>query len=629
MIISEEINAAYYAMCIIKDKIDISNVKTDVKNEERLSEFTIRERKRALEIIEEVQLVERCSVYELNESKVHDYLLILSEKVQALAKQELTAQGYDIREAREILDKIRQDSSEKIAIQHPPLSLNFIPTDIAPLLLQLLNASGESERLLRELVFVVKKSMPAEGVAVFSIDDRGQLYMQHGVDMAKLEGEHATRAVEEYLATKVELSKHDDAITKDAACNLLADQSEDYCCALAPRRGGGEFVLYLHTSVPLTDRHLEILNDLIKFVRLSMQMIDLHSDVRRTQQLSANALPSASSLSPNIITAGVAMHDVLVRMERMKDSDATVLLIGESGTGKGVIARALHEESSRRDKVFLPYNCTAAPRELVESQLFGHRRGTFTGAVDDQRGIIRAAEGGTLFLDEIGDLSLEVQPKLLRFLQGGEIMPLGEAPQKVNVRVIAATNRDLEQDVREGRFREDLFYRLNIFVIKVPPLRERPEDIPLLANYYLEEACRRNNRQLAGITPEAMNYLVRYQWPGNVRQLRSEIERIVVFAEDGQSVGAESLSSDILHAAATQSPVRFHLDFSKAIDFKEIMQDVERQLLTEALARYSGNIRRAAESLGLSRQALSYKLRYLDISPLEIGETIGTEGIIE
>jgi transcriptional regulator with PAS, ATPase and Fis domain len=340
--------------------------------------------------------------------------------------------------------------------------------------------------------------------------------------------------------------------------------------------------------------------------------------MRRARPFNALALPSASGLFPNIIATSFAMRDVLARMERLKDSDAPVLLLGESGTGKEVMARALHEESARRDKIFLPINCTAAPRDLVESQLFGHKRGTFTGAINDQRGIIRAAEGGTLFLDEIGDLAPDVQPKLLRFLQGGEIMPLGESPRKVNVRVIAATNRDLEQDVREGRFREDLFYRLNTFVIKLPPLRERLEDIPLLASYYFEETCQRNHRQLSGITPEAMGYLTRYQWPGNVRQLRSEIERIVVFAEDGQSVGVQSLSPDILRAAAVPSPLRFQLDFSKPVNFKEIMLDAERQLLTEALARHSGNASRAAERLGLRRQTLNYKLRKLHIAHPEM-----------
>lgn len=332
---------------------------------------------------------------------------------------------------------------------------------------------------------------------------------------------------------------------------------------------------------------------------------------RRARQSSHVVLPGVTGPFPSIIATSFAMHDVLGRMERLKDSDATVLIMGETGTGKELIARNLHEEGQRRDKIFLPFNCSAAPRELLESQLFGHKRGTFTGAVNDQRGIIRAAEGGTLFLDEIGDLALELQPKLLRFLQEGEIMPLGDAPRKVNVRVIAATNRDLEQDVREGRFREDLFYRLNTFVIKVPPLRVRPEDIPPLASYYFEKMCRRHHRQLAGITPEAVGYLTRYLWPGNVRQLRNEIERSVVFAEDGKAVGADSLSPEILQAGIPSSPVRVQPDFSRAVNFKEIMLDVERQLLVEALARHHGNVTRAAELLGLSRQTFNYKLRKL------------------
>jgi transcriptional regulator with GAF, ATPase, and Fis domain len=330
---------------------------------------------------------------------------------------------------------------------------------------------------------------------------------------------------------------------------------------------------------------------------------------RRARYPNQVVLPGVTGTFPSIIATSFAMRDVLGRMERLKDSDATVLIMGETGTGKELIARNLHEEGQRRDKIFLPFNCSAAPRELLESQLFGHKRGTFTGAVNDQRGIIRAAEGGTLFLDEIGDLALELQPKLLRFLQEGEIMPLGDAPRKVNVRVIAATNRDLEQDVREGRFREDLFYRLNTFVIKVPPLRVRPEDIPPLVSYYFDKMCRRHRRQLAGITPEAVGYLTRYPWPGNVRQLRNEIERSVVFAEEGKAVGADSLSPEILQAGTPSSPVRVQPDFSRAVNFKEIMLDIERQLLIEALAHHGGNVTRAAELLGMSRQTFNYKLR--------------------
>ena len=510
----------------------------------------------------------------------------------------------------------------------PALSINLIPPDIAPLIMQVLNAASGRERLLRELMFAAKTALVAEGAAIFAVDDDGQLYAQASIDLDEGGRERAAATVVRHLETREQGAQ---AGSGEAVTTALGLQTTprgtlgEHCRTLGARRNGGAFVLYLLAPAPLSERRAEILDALVGCGRLALQMIDLRTDMRRARPFNAIALPSASGLFPNIIATSFAMRDVLARMDRLKDSDATVLILGESGTGKEVIARALHEESQRRDKIFLPFNCTAAPRDLVESQLFGHRRGTFTGAINDQRGIIRAAEGGTLFLDEIGDLSLEVQPKLLRFLQGGEIMPLGEAPRKVNVRVIAATNRDLEGDVREGRFREDLFYRLNTFVIKVPPLRERPEDIPLLASYYFEETCQRNNRHLAGITPEAMSYLTRYNWPGNVRQLRSEIERIVVFAEDGQSVGAESLSPDILRAAATPAPVRFHLDFSKPINFKEIMLEVERQLLSEALARHSGNATRAAELLGLRRQTLNYKLRRFNIGHPDLNLSGGEE----
>jgi hydrogenase-4 transcriptional activator len=492
----------------------------------------------------------------------------------------------------------------------PSPSINLIPPDAAPLVMQVLNAASGRERLLRELMFAAKYALSAEGAIIFAADDDAQLYAQASIDLDEREREGAAKAVSEHLE-----SKEQKAGGEQSESTALGLQSQTissrsgHCRTLSSRRNGGAFVLYLKVSGPISGKRAEILDALVGCARLALQMIDMRADARRARPFNAVNMPRAQGLFPKLISTSIAMRDVLARMERLKDSDATVLVLGESGTGKEVIARALHEESQRRDKVFLPFNCSAAPRELVESQLFGHKRGTFTGAINDQRGIIRAAEGGTLFLDEIGDLSPEVQPKLLRFLQNGEIMPLGEAPRKVNVRVIAATNRDLEQDVREGHFREDLFYRLNTFVIKLPRLAERPEDIPLLAIHFFDEMCRKHNRQLAGITPEAMDYLTRYSWPGNVRQLRSEIERIVVFAEDGQAVGAESLSSDILRAASVSSPVRFQLDFSRPVNYKELMIDIERQLLSEALARHGGNVTRTAELLNMRRQTLDYKLR--------------------
>lgn len=550
------------------------------------------------------------TIFEHGESLVRrgEYPTAFEKFRQAAEQFEKLGAGLDNQRAEsEAARASERMASWQIA---PTPSINLIPPDVAPLITQILNAASGRERLLRELMFAAKNALTAESAIVFAADDDGQLYAQASIDLDEAGRQRAAETVAKHLAVKSSVVSTEKADGSVMASSVTSHGAlDEHCRTLSPRRNGGAFILYVLAPAPLSEKRGEILDALVGCARLALQAIDLRTDMRRARPFNSLTMPSAKGLFPNLIATSLAMRDVLARMERLKDSDATVLILGESGTGKEVIARALHEESLRRDKIFLPFNCSAAPRELLESQLFGHKRGTFTGAINDQRGIIRAAEGGTLFLDEIGDLAPDVQPKLLRFLQGGEIMPLGEGPQKVNVRVIAATNRDLEQDVRSGRFREDLFYRLNTFVIKLPLLRERREDIPLLASYYFEEMCRRHHRQLSGITPEAMDYLTRYSWAGNVRQLRSEIERIVVFAEDGQAVGAESLSADILRAASASSPVRFQLDFSRPINYKELMLDIERQLLSEAMARHGGNVTRAAELLSLRRQTLDYKLR--------------------
>ena len=208
-----------------------------------------------------------------------------------------------------------------------------------------------------------------------------------------------------------------------------------------------------------------------------------------------------------------------------------MLITGESGTGKDLVARAIHAGSPRRGSMFLPYNCTSATRELADSQLFGHRRGSFTGAVADQPGVLRTAVGGTLFLDEVGDLPIDVQPKLLRFLEQGEVLPVGETrPTRVDVRVVAATNADLEQRVSDAKFREDLFYRLSVIRIHVPPLRDRREEIPHLSTFFLREASDRLAKPGVRLSPDTLDLFDAFSWPGNVRQLRNEVQRAVAMA---------------------------------------------------------------------------------------------------
>jgi hydrogenase-4 transcriptional activator len=320
-------------------------------------------------------------------------------------------------------------------------------------------------------------------------------------------------------------------------------------------------------------------------------------------------------LLPGFLCASAAMTRVVDQIQRLQGNDLTVLITGESGTGKELIARAIHVGSSRSAATFLPYNCTTTTRELADSQLFGHRRGSFTGAVSDQPGLIRTAAGGTLFLDEVGDLPLDVQPKLLRFLEQGEIMPVGEnRPQPVDVRVLAATNADLEQRVAEGKFREDLYYRLSVIRIHVPPLRQRREEIPHLSTFFLRDACEKLSKPDITLGPDVLDLFAQYWWPGNVRQLRNELQRAVAMAPPGGTIGPEHLSADLTAAAPNtggSSPSRVALRGGQTL--ASVVDDIERDLIREMMSRHRGNISETARSLGLTRRGLYLKLRRLGI----------------
>jgi transcriptional regulator with PAS, ATPase and Fis domain len=318
-------------------------------------------------------------------------------------------------------------------------------------------------------------------------------------------------------------------------------------------------------------------------------------------------MPTSSSL-PGMVFSSRSMCEVARNIERIKDSNSTILVTGESGTGKELVARAIHRLSRRSESEFIPFNCSAVPAELIESMLFGHRRGTFTGAMSDQAGLIRSAENGTLFLDEIGDLPLSLQPKLLRFLQEGEIHTLGErAPRKVNVRVIAATHKDLEQLVSEKLFREDLYYRIATLTVQIPPLRERPEDISALISHFVSYYARKNERSVSGITADAIQILETYSWPGNVRELAAEMERLVLYAEDDGYIRPGNISARIFPQGSSGN-------LPPAEKLEDLLDNYERRLITETLKRHDCNVAKASEALGLgSRQTLYKKLKRLAI----------------
>ncbi|HEX7488756.1 MAG TPA: sigma-54 dependent transcriptional regulator [Anaeromyxobacteraceae bacterium] len=294
--------------------------------------------------------------------------------------------------------------------------------------------------------------------------------------------------------------------------------------------------------------------------------------------------------------------------ERLAPHDLSVLIAGESGTGKELVARAIHYGSSRADRPFVVENCGALPDELLESELFGHKRGAFTGAYDDRIGLFQQADGGTMFLDEIGETSPAFQVKLLRALQEGEIRPVGSPRTlSVDVRVIAATNRDLEQEVQAGRFREDLYYRVATVTLNLPPLRDRVMDIEPLAEAILERGRRQLQAQVEGITAEAMSCLRKYRWPGNARELQNEILRMLALA-DGPWLGAELLSPRVLHAAADGEPRELAVLAGLDGSLKERIEQLEARILKETLTRHRWNKTRAAQELGLSRVGLRSKL---------------------
>ncbi len=306
----------------------------------------------------------------------------------------------------------------------------------------------------------------------------------------------------------------------------------------------------------------------------------------------------------SIIGTSQAMRDVLTQLEKVLDTRATVCIEGETGTGKELIASAIHYQSRRNDKLFVAQNCAALPENLLESELFGHKKGSFTSADSDKKGLFEIADAGTLFLDEVGEMPLTLQAKLLRTLQEGTIRPVGSTSEKqVDVRIICATNRDLAAEVERGAFRQDLYYRLMVFPIRLPPLRERRDDISLLAEHFMRRYSQEYRRGLAGLSQEALDALKSYGWPGNIRELENEIQRLVIQTESESWIEVGELSPQIRKVEGTLSRIA-----PKKGTLREMMEQVERWLLAEALRENDGNKTRTAQVLGITREGLHKKL---------------------
>jgi DNA-binding NtrC family response regulator len=312
----------------------------------------------------------------------------------------------------------------------------------------------------------------------------------------------------------------------------------------------------------------------------------------------------------NIVGNSSEMDGVFELVEKVADTDSTVLILGESGTGKELIARAIHYNSRRSTMPLITVNCAAIPEELLETELFGHIKGSFTGAHATKVGKFDAANGGTIFLDEIGDMSPKLQVKILRVLQERRFEPVGSTKtHEVDVRIITATNRDLEEEVKQKRFREDLFYRLNVIPIRIPPLRERKSDIPILVQHFIQKFNKENGRHVEGFSRGAMNVAASYNWPGNVRELENAIERLVILKPGGQ-IEEGDLPKHMFSRAAN-GPSKDVADqlISGAISFKEAVENYETELIVKALEQTEGNKNKAAALLGLNRTTLVEKIK--------------------
>jgi transcriptional regulator with GAF, ATPase, and Fis domain len=308
---------------------------------------------------------------------------------------------------------------------------------------------------------------------------------------------------------------------------------------------------------------------------------------------------------PEIIGNSGAIRTLIAQLDKVVDTKVTVLVEGETGVGKELIAASVHYRSRRRDKLFVGQNCAAMPENLLESELFGHKKGSFTGAHEEKKGLFEIADGGTLFLDEVTEMPLSLQSKLLRVLQEGEIRPVGAtAERKINVRIVAATNRNLEKEVAEGRFREDLYYRLKVFPLRVPPLRERREDVPLLADSFLQRYATEMGKAAAGFSQQTMELLQSYAWPGNVRELQNEVQRLVIQIDPGAFVTPDLLSPRVRQVEGMIERVK-----PAKGTLKEMMDQLERWLLIEALREHDNNKTAAARGLGITREGLHKKLR--------------------
>lgn len=390
----------------------------------------------------------------------------------------------------------------------------------------------------------------------------------------------------------------------DATRSVMLNQIRSIACVPLMLKGELIGVIYIDSrgeKARLSRGSLEFLQAFANQAAIALENARLLSQLQQENALLKEEFHRIYSFK-EIIGKSKAMQRVFQLMAKVLNNDVTVLITGETGTGKELVARAIHYNGSRSQKPFVAVNCGAIPENLIESELFGHKKGAFTGAISDKKGLIESARGGTLFLDEVGELPLNLQVKLLRFLQDKKFTPVGDVREhQADVRIISATNRNLQESIKAGKFREDLYYRLNVIQIPLPALQERKKDIPLLAQFFLRKHNQALNKNIRSITPAAMRMLMEYTWPGNVRELENTIERAVVLDADGQ------IDHDDLSLLLDKKD-------NSGIEAGMTMEEVSRKLLEKTLAVTEGNKTRAAEMMGVSLRWVHYKMKEWGLS---------------
>jgi Nif-specific regulatory protein len=474
-----------------------------------------------------------------------------------------------------------------------------------------INSIQTLQKLLERILDIILRELQVDrGFILLKQKTSGQLTPQavRNIDPVKISD---ISRISKSTIQKVEQSKkalltfdtrHDDSF--DATQSMIMHKIRSIACIPLVLKGKFIGLIYIDSQnqkAQFNQQTMRFLEAFANQAAIAIENARLLETLRHENELLRGEVQKIFSFS-EIIGKSQALQSVFSIIDKVLKNDTTILLEGETGTGKELIARAIHYNGHRKEMPFVAVNCAAIPENLIESELFGYKKGAFTGALKDKKGLMEEAEGGTLFLDEIADIPLNLQVKLLRCLQEHEVLPLGgNTPIKIDVRIVAASNKNLQEAIKEGMFREDLFYRLNVISILLPPLRDRRSDIPLLAHYFLKKFNERIKKEITGFADSAIDKLMHYNWPGNVRELENTIERAVVLSPSNQIE-----ATDIVLGNSEQKGV---------IVSGMTLEEVSTILLTKTLAAFQGNKTKAAEAMGVSLRWIHYKLKSWKINP--------------